>query len=329
MSAADLLDFYDRHIPFKQLCHYATDTGTAESGLLVACYGQERRSKRYRYVYATIGFCRYGFELLFHLESEDDAFGEDRAPAWPVEVLDNLLSYVHRTGLAFRAGDHSRYDHFPCEPLAGLLYLPSQTVPPELRLHLGTVYLLDALPVTEGELDLARCWTSDGVGRVLREAGLLPYAQRGRTCLTKNPEQDGWRTYLEAMADEEGSGVGVLPVRGSLQVGASLAVRCAIHPDYANEVRLGLKRRLQSGRSLALECYPRGAGRRDFALCFAPTQEGGEEKLSWDVERRILQITCPQLKMAVVGERLLRSLEGPPQSVPLGRGSLTLSWAPE
>jgi suppressor of fused len=152
----------------------------------------------------------WGFELTFRIE-------EQEPPLWAADLLVSLAGYVWTSGHPFAEGHNV--------DLRGPIRLDSTTritaamivEDPVLRSldgPLGPVQFLQVVGLTEGELELCRAWTTDGVRDLLARSDPFLVTRLDRAGVDDDPR---WAEEIMRRRVEEGSSLHELRV-ATLQV---------------------------------------------------------------------------------------------------------------
>ena len=148
----------------------------------------------------------YGFELTFRLKRE----GEEEPPSWPVNLLQNLARYVFSSGHPFGAGHHmSCNSPIALETDTQLTALGFRVDPElgELDTPNGRMTFLQAVGITQDEMDAMMCWKGEAFLAALEQQIPLCVADLSRDSQMSNPDfEKVWRAGME----KDGSYTGFL-----------------------------------------------------------------------------------------------------------------------
>lgn len=225
------------------------------------------------WLYVTYGFselgekeCRdldrsgYGFELVFRLKKE-----EEEAPMWPMNLLQDLAGYVFSTGSGFAPG-HYMDCGGPVGPekteLTALAFRQDPLLGEENTVN-GRVEFLEAVGITEKEMEGLMCWNGEAFLAEMDRIHPLGITDPGRSCLMG--EESFCRAW-EAGVEKDGSVTGFLYADGLSVRGDGENRRMEISAKLAGRLRIMLKARVGKDRSLTLES-------RDGTFCFLPGEE--------------------------------------------------------
>lgn len=209
----------------------------------------------------------YGFELTFRLRRGV----EDSPPVWPVSLLQNLARYVFSSGNAFGPGHHINCNGPIALETDTLLTALGFCVDPELGAldtPNGHFIFLQAVAITEDEMDAMMCWNGEKFLALI--AHFLPLCVAGleRDSLLRTPTfYDAWRAGME----RDGSSTAFLHMdelglewadgRGTLRIGAG----------HAKTLAHMLKARVGKGQTLFLQGQQRSVqfqpGARPAFVC--------------------------------------------------------------
>ncbi|MCI8360822.1 MAG: suppressor of fused domain protein [Clostridiales bacterium] len=148
----------------------------------------------------------YGFELTFRLKRE----GEEEPPAWPINLLQNLARYVFSSGHPFGSGHHmSCNGPIALETDTQLTALGFRVDPElgELDTSNGRMTFLQAVGITQDEMDAMMCWKGEKFLAALEQQLPLCVADLSRGSQMNNPDFERiWRAGME----RDGSSTGFL-----------------------------------------------------------------------------------------------------------------------
>jgi len=155
----------------------------------------------------------WGFELSFRLAKTAAEMNVDaiHAPAWPINFLQSLARYVHRTSNVFGKGDHMPLN----KPLGSegsktaLLFTTDPQLKNELKNPFGEFTFIQIVGVTEDELEAAVAWNKKSFLRLMAQHTSNPYlvTDLSRPSILSKPEM---AKLLKEKTEEEGSTQGLL-----------------------------------------------------------------------------------------------------------------------
>lgn len=148
----------------------------------------------------------YGFELTFRLKREN----EEQPPVWPVNLLQNLARYVFSSGNVFGPGHHMNANGpIALETDTQLTALGFQVDSElgELDTPNGHFAFLQAVGLTEDEMDAMMCWNGEKFLAELEKQIPLCITDLSRTSMMGNPAfHMAWQDGVE----RDGSSTGFL-----------------------------------------------------------------------------------------------------------------------
>ena len=148
----------------------------------------------------------YGFELTFRLKRGD----EEQPPIWPVSLLQNLARYVFSSGNAFGPGHHiDANGPIALETDTRLTALGFRADPElgELDTPNGRFAFLQAVGLTEDEMEAMMCWNGKKFLAALEERLPLCVTDLSRPSMMENPSlRAAWQEGVE----RDGSSTGFL-----------------------------------------------------------------------------------------------------------------------
>lgn len=225
----------------------------------------------------------WGFELSIRVEVDDDAGpspagakrgGEDQpGPAWAVDLLANLATYLWTSRHPFAAGHHVA--------LGGPIRLRADTVLTaaavvadpglsDLDGPFGHVEFLQVVALSSDELEWCRSWTTDGIVGLLAERDPMLVTRIGRCSILDDPAV---RAEVERRAAEDGASLTELRV-GTLE--------CERRRGRGAVVRMGAGAAAALGPALRRELIAEGASFEvvgdDARIRFKVGEAGWSEK---------------------------------------------------
>ncbi len=191
----------------------------------------------------------YGFELTFRLKREE----EETPPMWPVNLLQNLARYVFSTGNVFGAGHHMDCNGpIALETDTKLTALGFRVDPElgEMDTPNGHMAFLQAVGLTEDEMDAMMCWNGEKFLKGLEQYLPLCVTDLGRDSQMKNPEFCSiWQDGME----QDGSSTSFLYVE---ELGAEVEhgrIHLRLGAGHDRVLRNMLRARVGKGRGLFLQ----------------------------------------------------------------------------
>lgn len=158
----------------------------------------------------------FGFELTFRLRRGE----EDQPPAWVVNLLQNLARYVFSSGNVFGSGHHmSCNGPIALETDTKLTALGFRTDPElgEMDTPNGHMTFLQAIGITEDEMDALMCWSGEKFLAALEQKLPLCITDLARGSQMEDPSFcQAWQEGVE----RDGSNTGFLYMD---EVGTKLA----------------------------------------------------------------------------------------------------------
>lgn len=148
----------------------------------------------------------YGVEMSLRLADPAAADPDATAPAWVLNLLQNLARYVFRSGAVIRAG-HYLNANGPIAldqetALVGLVFVEDPIHPEPVETPYGKVQLVQAVGVTAAELDAAAAWNPRGLAKLVGRAHGYGLTALGRPGIETDPAL--WQ-QVQASIDSEGS----------------------------------------------------------------------------------------------------------------------------
>lgn len=206
----------------------------------------------------------YGFELTFRLRRGD----EEQPPVWPISLMQNLARYVFSSGNVFGPGHHMNANGpIALETDTRLTALGFRADPQlgELDTPNGRAVFLQAVGLTEDEMDAMMCWNGEKFLAALERQLPLCVTDLSRASVMENPAFcKAWQEGVE----RDGSSTGFLYMdelgyrlengRAVLRLGAG----------HGQTLARMLRARVGKGRSLFLH----GSGQ---AVLFRPGEQTG------------------------------------------------------
>lgn len=249
----------------------------------------------------------YGFELTFRLKRGS----EEEPPIWPINLLQNLGRYVFSSGNVFGPGHHmSCNGPIALETDTQLTALAFRADPElgELETPNGHMIFLQAVGITQDEMDALMCWDGRKFLTALEEHIPLCITDLARTSQMELPAFHAvWQRGME----QDGSSTSFLyldELEADLQDGQAWLQLGAGHDQILVHM---LQARVGKGRSLFLQ-GPKNA------VQIQP----GEQAVYW--EDGVLVLSLPQQAL----KELCRVFQPHAGVYPLSTFPLTLELVP-
>lgn len=220
----------------------------------------------------------YGFELTFRLKRGS----EEQPPVWPISLLQNLARYVFSSGNVFGAGHHMNANGpIALETDTQLTALGFRTDPElgELDTPNGHIAFLQAVGITEDEMDAMMCWNVEKFLATLEERSPLCIADLSRTSAM---DDVSFRKVWQEGVERDGSSTGFLYMD---ELGAQMEngdVTLRLGAGHEQTLRNMLRARVGKRRSLFLQDS-------EHALLFQSGDQAGIE-----VDDGIIVLTLPE-----------------------------------
>lgn len=224
------------------------------------------------------GTSGYGFELTFRLKRGD----EEQPPVWPMNLLQNLARYVFSSGNVFGPGHHMSCNGPIALEEDTLLTALGFRIDPELGEQdtpNGHMAFLQAVGITEGEMDAMMCWNGEKFLAALEEHLPLCVTNLSRSSQMDDPAfRIAWQTGME----RDGSSTGFLYMD---ELGVQMdegQVTLRLGAGHDRTLVNMLRARVGKGRELFLQ----GS---DAVVLFHPGEQAG-----MGVENGVTALTLPE-----------------------------------
>lgn len=205
----------------------------------------------------------FGFELTFRLKKTGD-----EPPVWPINLLQNLARYVFSSGNVFDAGHHMSCNGPVAleedTKLTALGFLMDSELG-EMDTPWGHVKFLQAVPLTQDEMEGMMCWDGESFLKQIEKKIPLCITDLSRDSLME--DADFYQTWQEGV-QRDGSSTYVLYMDKFECKMKKEQIQITLGAGHANTFRTMLSARVGKDKVLYIQTS-------EETVCFQPSEENG------------------------------------------------------